>query len=111
MSDPRFTKYGQRTNWHKPQPELDSPLFHGWIDIGPNEQGYTIFELGRAFMRTTTPEEKAGANCDWLVFIGPNVHGYNGSLAEITADVRRHLAQTEPYFLSNHIIPREAFGR
>lgn len=92
MSDPRFTKYGQRTDWHKPKPEMDSPLFHGWTDIGPNEQGYTRFELDRAHMRMTTPEEKFRTCYDWLVFIGPDVHGYNGSLAEITADVRKALA-------------------
>lgn len=110
MADPRW-KNGNRSNWHKPQPEIDSPTCHGWTTIGQNERGYTIFELGRAFMRTTTPEEKTGANCDWLVFIGSEVYGYNGPLTQITADVRKNLGLPEqPYFMAGRVIPAAAFG-
>lgn len=107
--DPRFTKYGLRTNWHKPQPQLDSPRFHGWQSTGQTELGYTIFALGSAQMRATGPED----NCpyDWLVFIGGDVYGYNGPLAQITADVRKALNLPEqPYFLAGQVIPVTAFG-
>lgn len=111
MADPRFTKYGQRTNWHKPQPEMDGPTRHGWADIGQNEHGYTIFELGRAFMRMTTPEERIKTGRDYLVFIGAEVYGYSGLLAQITADVRKNLGLPEqPYFMAGRVIPAVAFG-
>lgn len=111
MADPRFRSGIARSDWHKPQPETDSPVCHGWTAIGQNEQGYTVFELGRAFMRSTTPEEKVRTNRDYLVFIGSEVYGYSGSLAQITADVRKTLGLPEqPYFMANHVIPAVAFG-
>lgn len=109
MADARFNKYGQRSDWHKPQPQLDSPLFHGWTKTGETELGHTVFKLGTAQMRSTGPED----NCqfDWLVSIGEQVYGYNGSLSQITADVRVMLGLPEqPYFLAGQVIPITAFG-
>lgn len=109
MADPRRNRYGLQTNWHKPQPELDSPLFHGWTKTDQTELGHTIFTLGSAQIRSTGPED----NCpyDWLVFIGDQVYGYNGPLAQITADVRKTLGLPEqPYFLAGQVIPAAAFG-
>lgn len=109
MADPRFNRNGQRTNWHVRKPEMDSPTCHGWKRIGENERGLSIFELGRAFMRPTSPEDKT--TYGWLVFIGSEVYGYNGPLAQITADVRKNLGLPEqPYFMAGRVIPAAAFG-
>lgn len=107
MSDPRY-RNGVRSNWHERNPELDTPTAHGWTRLGENSSGVAIFELGAAFMRAVTMEDKT--RYDWLVFIGTEVYGYNGSLSEITADVRKALGMPEAYFLPDYVIPIEAFG-
>lgn len=88
MADPRF-KHGMiRSNWHKPEPKLDSPILYGWQPIDVNDEGYTIFALGDALMRATMPRDNL--KDQWIVFLnGKVLASYSGDLAVITEDVRK----------------------
>ena len=92
MADPRF-KHGMiRSNWHKlePEQELDSPILHGWQPVDTNDEGYTIFALGAALMRTTMLRDRLPLKDQWIVFFNGKVFAsYGGDLAAITEDVRR----------------------
>lgn len=91
--------------------QLDSPLLHGWKRTELTDNGHALFELDRAQLRTTGPED----NCphEWLVFVQDDVYGFDGSLADITADVCKMLGIAvpvqQPYFLPQTVIPAMAF--
>jgi len=88
MADPRF-KHGMiRSNWHKPETKLDSPILYGWQPVDVNDEGFTVFALGDALMRATMPRDNL--KDQWIVFLnGKVLAGYTGDLSLITEDVRK----------------------
>lgn len=97
MADPRWHSNYTRSRWHEQATELDSPALHGWQPIDVNDEGYTIFGLGDALMRRVMPRDRL-IDAEWLVFIDGKVYGsYSGSLAVITADVRKVLSDRIPF--------------
>lgn len=115
MADPRYRNGVWRGNGYQHRrrlgltANLDTPLLHGWVQVREVD-GYSVFAFPApptpqrgeveeggtvAEMRMTTPAERAVWPYDWLALIGKDYYGFNGSLAEITAEVKAML-ESEP---------------
>jgi len=93
MADPRYRGGVFMGNGykHRSGPEIsDSPLFHGWKPVKRLESGGRVWQLESnpdVKMRRRLPTEDP-RNGEWRVQIGKDIYGYDGTLGQITQDVK-----------------------
>lgn len=114
MADARYS-HGVYVGLNRPKVQLDSPVLHGWTRCGVDDKtGFDVFQLGNAYARACTPQERFDTGYDCFVNIGDDTYGYSGGWQYITADVRKmqelpEPQRSEPYFLPGYKIPAAAF--